>query len=517
MMTFDTFESARLDTAAVDLSQKMASLRSGIESSLKPKYDVYVNTSESVGDNIRRWIGTDTSDKAVDLSAVKATAMDTAKRVYSGIELPDGTQSLGLQEIHDWKVNPEYYTQNMKQHAGYAAEVIGTAKENMQAKIDGTGITSYRADDCPDLFQKNDQYVDKIRVDADGNIVDRVQVKFVGKDAGECLSKLMSKKFDKYFTDGMVDKLEVPKDYYDDMMKLIPDKIDELQEQLDHVQSEGKVDAAKGIENRINKYKQLQDMLEQSTVSSDEAVEAVKHPKRYVTKLFVEDTFAQSHQAGLDSAAVAATITVAVSTVDNVSKVMEGEITAQEAFVDVAKDTAIAGGIAYGTTFVSTAVAQTMSASSHQLIHSLGSSGVPAAVISFGVESFDSVVDYADGVIDGKQLAYELGENAAQVAGSAAGAAVTGAIVGSVVPGAGTVVGFAAGMVGGMVGCAVASEAYVSAVEFGAEHADVMAEKAQEMANKTVDIAKEVIPDKVPDIANAINDYAAANGLPFSI
>ena len=76
-----------------------------------------------------------------------------------------------------------------------------------------TGVKTYRADDRPDLFQKNDQYVDKIRVDSTGNI-ERIQVKFVGKDAAECLSKLTSKDFDKYFNDGKVDKMEVPKDYY---------------------------------------------------------------------------------------------------------------------------------------------------------------------------------------------------------------------------------------------------------------------------------------------------------------
>ena len=171
-------------------------------------------------------------------------------------------------------------------------------------------------------------------------------------------------------------------------------------------------------------------------------------------------------------------------------------------------DTGAAGGIAYGTAFVSTAISQSMSSSSQQLIKSLGKSGVPAAVISFGVQSYDSVIDYAEGVIDGKQLAYDLGENAAQVGGSIAGAALAGAAVGSVVPGAGTAVGFGVGMVGGMIGCAVASEAYASAVEFGSEHAGVLADKAQEMANHTVDLAKDIVPDKVGNIVASLNNYA---------
>ena len=383
--------------------------------------------------------------------------------------------------------------------------------------MDGSGITSYRADDRPDLFQKNDQYVDKIRVNSKGEIVDRVQVKFVGKNASECLSKLVSPKYDKYFNDGMVDKMEIPKDYYDEMKAMIPDKISDLEKQLERVKEDGNTEAAKGIEAKIDRLQKVDQMIEQSTVSSDEAIYATKHPKRYAAKQFMENTFAESNKAGLESAKMAATITVAVSTVDNVSKVMDGELTVEEAVIDVAKDTGAAAGIAYGTAFVSSAVSQAMSASSHELIKSLGHSGIPAAVVSFGVQSFDSVVDYANGVIDGKELAYDLGENAVEVGGSMAGAAITGAVVGSVVPGAGTVVGFAAGMVGGMVGCAVASEAYQSAVEYGVENADVLAAKAHEMADHTIEIATEVVPDKVQNIAASINKFAALNNLPFSV
>ena len=516
-MNFDVFESAGLDAASLNLSEKMAALRSGFESSLKTQYDAFMKLPESFDNNIASWLGTDAAISTADLAAVRSASVDTITQMYNGTDLGNGNRTLGLKEIHNWKVNPEYYDQNMRQHAGYAAEVIGTAKENLRAQADGTGITTYRADDRPDLFPRNDQYVDKIRVNSAGEIVERIQVKFVGKDPADCLSKLTSKPYDKYFNDGMVDKFEIPSDYYDDIKQIIPDKINHLQEQLQHVTEEGKVEVAENLNNKIERLNKIDEMLEKSTVSNDEAIEGVVRPERISARMFAKDTFAESNKAGLESAALATTITAAVSTIDNVGKYMDGEITAQEAFVDVVKDTGIAGGVAYGTAFVSTAVANTMSSSSHQLIKSLGKSGVPAAVISFGVQSFDSVIDYADGIIDGKQLAYDLGENAARVGGSVAGSAAAGAIVGSVVPGAGTAVGFAAGMVGGMVGCAVASEAYASAVEFASEHVDELADKAQEMANKTVEIAKEVIPDKVNNIISSINDFASANNLPFKI
>ena len=224
-----------------------------------------------------------------------------------------------------------------------------------------------------------------------------------------------------------------------------------------------------------------------------------------------------AHSMGKSEGLQAATITLAISTVDNASKFIEGEISAEEMVVDIIKDTGTAGAIGYGSAFVSSAVSQTMVKSSQALIKSLGNSGVPAAVISFGIDSYDSISDYAQGNIDEVELLYDLGDSAATVAGSMAGAALAGAVVGSVVPGAGTVVGAAAGLVGGMVGCALASEAYATAVEAGAKGAEILAEKAKEFADNTVELAKDIVPDKVADIKSAINDFAINNKLPFNV
>lgn len=516
-MTLDTFESKSLDTVSFDLGERMSALKRGFESSLEPKGGSYLKLPSDAQGNIARWLGMDAAEAVVEQTAFGATAMDSVREMYSGVKLEDGSATLGLKEINGYKKNPGYYDQNINQQAGYSAEVISTTKENLAAQRDGTGMKTYRADDRPDLFKKNDQYVDKIRVNDAGEIVERVQVKFVGNDAGECLSKLASKKYDKYFNDGQVDKMEVPKDYYDGIKELIPKRIETLEKQLEHVRESGDVEAAQKLEARIDRMNKIDKMVEPSTVTKDEARYATEHPRRYVAKLFANDSFAEMRRAGMESAAVAASLTAAVSTVDNVTKVIDGEITAQEAFIDVAKDTGTAGGLAYGTAFISTAISQTMTSSSHELIRSLGNAGVPAAVISFGIQSYDSVVDYANGTIGADELAYDLGESAIRVGGGMAGSALAGAALGSVVPGAGTAVGFGVGLVGGMVGCAVASEAYASAVEFGVENADTLAEKAQEMANHTVEIATEVVPNQVNEIASSLNEFAEANNLPFRV
>ncbi|MDR1916473.1 MAG: DNA/RNA non-specific endonuclease [Synergistaceae bacterium] len=263
-----------------------------------------------------------------------------------------------------------------------------------------------------------------------------------------------------------------------------------------------------------------------------------------------EKTSSLATKEGVKTAKDAAIITAAISTVDNVIKVYKGEISAQEAVADIAKDTGAAGAIG----FVSAKVASAMSRSSHALISKLGGVGVPGAVIAFGIDSYDSVIDYAQGEISGEELAHDLGESAVGVAGSIAGAALTGAAVGSVVPGVGNVVGFGAGLVGGMVGYAVATGAYATAIEVATGGVDVLADKAEaiaastvdfvrndipeayattveavsegvnalrdkaeEMARSTLSLVENNIPDKVEYVKSAMNDFAANLGLPIHL
>lgn len=220
-----------------------------------------------------------------------------------------------------------------------------------------------------------------------------------------------------------------------------------------------------------------------------------------------------ANDAGIKSGLVAAGITCAVSTADNLSAFLDGEITAEEMVVDIVKETGAAGALGYGEEFISTAVSQLMSKSSSQMIQRVGGSFMPAAVVSFAVESYDSVSAYAKGEIDGEELAYELGENAATVAGAMKGASI-GAAIGSSLGPAGSVAG---GVVGGIVGAAVASEAYATAVELGAEGVEFLAEQAENLMQGTVDLFTEHIPDKLGDAKDAFCDFIGEFDLPFSL
>jgi len=512
----------------VNVNDKMKELHSGYFSRYTPEYLHSIELD----------LGVDLQNRLIDgadIQRFEATSYDLLRTMYRGGVLADGTHTLGLKDIGKWKLDKKspYYDSNLKQQSGYTAEVLSTAKENIVSETTGKGVTTFRADDRPDLFKKNDQYVDKIRVDnKTGEVIERVQTKFVGKDAESCLKKMMSKKYDKYFNDGMVDKMEVPKEYYDGMKKMIPEKISDLEKQLERVKSDGKTEVAERIEQKIERYKKVDSMLEQSNTTRQEAINARKHPQIAMKKMFAKKAIMEGHQAGIESGAIAAGLTATISTVDNVQKYMKGEISAKDAALDIAKDTGTAGALGYGTAFVSTAVTSVMKSSSHQLIKSVATSGVPGIAISFGIDTYDSVIDYAQGNIDSAQLAYDLGEGAVHIAGAMAGAeiasnvgAIVGGTIGSVVPGAGTAVGivvgkaagYGVGMVGGMVGCAIASEAYATAVELGTENAGMLAEKAKSAAEGTIQLVKENAPERVDDVRNAVNKYAAKFNLPFSV
>lgn len=438
-------------------------------------------------------------------------------RMLTGGEI-NGNKGLGLKEINKWKINPDFVDQNIKQHAGFAAEVISVIKENLKAAFENTGTTTHRADDLPHLFKKNDQYVDKVRMDKNGNIIERVQMKFVGDNPKECLSKLMSKKYDKYYFDGKVDKMEIPKEYYPEIKKeLIPAERAKLQRQLDRVTADGKTDVAAGIKKRMERLDKIDGMLEQSSVSIDEARYAVLHPKRYANKLFVSDVVKSGNEIGKETGKQSMIITGTISTLKNLRCFIEGDCTAEEAVKNTLKDTTKSGALGYGTGFISGSVSRAMSQSSHQLIRSASKIGIPGAVVSLVVDSFDSIVDFGKGEIQGKELVKDIGCSAAGIAGSMGAAAAAGAALGSIVPGAGTAVGALVGIASSMAGYALATQGYKTALEYGPKGAEALLGKCSEIADNTIKLVKEQMPEKVNEVRAALTDFNRENGIPVKI
>ncbi len=508
-MRLERIEPSGLIIEEADITNDIRELNNSFETSTVAIDGVYQSPEAAIDRNFSRILGLE--DASV-ISSMRSTIMESTKKMLEGTER-NGFHTLGLDEISKWKINSEYRVQNLKQQSGYVAEIISTYKENMLAQAKGLDLRTYRADDLPEMFKRNDQFVDKVRIDSNGNIIEKIQTKFIGKNGKDWVSKMMSKDFDKYFN-GAVDKLECPSDYFDDVKAVIPDKISNYENQLARVTAEGKTEVAEGIQRKIVKLKQLDEMVEKSTASTSEAMYARLHPKRYVTKNFVSNVTKLSCSEGLKSGAFTAGLTFTISTVDNVSSFIDGNCTAKEMVEDIVKDTAAAGALGYGTTFISTGISQVMRSSSSQLIRTVSGSCAPAIVVSFAVESYDSISDFAQGELDGKELAYELGETASSVAGGVYGGAIIGSALGSVAGPAGNVVG---GIVGGVVGCVIATEAYETAAELGAEGAEQFAEKAEQLATTTIDAVADNSPEQLNNVKSAFNDYIKQTHLPFNL
>lgn len=59
--------------------------------------------------------------------------------------------------------------------------------------------------------------------------------------------------------------------------------------------------------------------------------------------------------------------------------------------------------------------------------------------------------------------------------------------------------------------------AYRTAVDYGSEHAGVLADKAKSFASETLETVKAEAPDKVDSVRSSINSFASAHALPFQL
>ena len=102
---------------------------------------------------------------------------------YRGIDNETGQKfAKGLADIAKHKVNldPGEAAKNIKQQAGYAAEVAATSRDNAEAIIQGSDVRTWRSDDRSQ-FGRNHNVVDRVQVLNDEIIEgSQAQMKFVG-------------------------------------------------------------------------------------------------------------------------------------------------------------------------------------------------------------------------------------------------------------------------------------------------------------------------------------------------
>ncbi|WP_156500128.1 hypothetical protein [Ectothiorhodospira sp. BSL-9] len=102
---------------------------------------------------------------------------------YRGIDNQNGFRfNKSHKDISSYRINPEFKDNNIKQQAGFSAEVLYTSKENARRILEGDPNRVARSDDT--RMGTNHPVVDHVVVDKKGNIIDGSgsQMKFVNDE-----------------------------------------------------------------------------------------------------------------------------------------------------------------------------------------------------------------------------------------------------------------------------------------------------------------------------------------------
>lgn len=82
-----------------------------------------------------------------------------------------------LRGVAQGKLNPNYYEQNLKQQAGFSAEIASVSQKNAQAIMSGDNSRFLRSEDIAS-YGKNHKAVDIVEL-MDGQEISTSQMKFV--------------------------------------------------------------------------------------------------------------------------------------------------------------------------------------------------------------------------------------------------------------------------------------------------------------------------------------------------
>ena len=382
---------------------------------------------------------------------------------YSGADKQSGQRfAKGLADIAKHKVNPDPIeaAKNIKQQAGYAAEVAATSRDNAEAIIQRSDVRTSRSDDLSQ-YGRNHNVVDRVQV-LNGEIIDgsQAQMKFVG-DRDQLFERIAREdgKFARYR--GI--KLELPSEQFDGAEQYCRDKASELRQQADKVQQKGNLEAADKLRQKASNYEQLADNVKDSGLTTEQAIFYREHPE-IATALDIART---SHRAGMEGAKYGAIIGGCISLLQNGLSAAQGQKEMGEAAKGVVVDTAKAGALGYGTAFVGSAVKGAMQQSAKQTIRTLAETSAPTLVVNICLSLGGSVKRYVTGEISEAQLLTEVGEKGAGMLSSGMMAAL-GQLV---IP-----VPFVGAAIGGMIGYTLSSLFYQSALE-AARGAEISREK----------------------------------------
>lgn len=373
---------------------------------------------------------------------------------YTGVDNETAKQfQKSLKKISKGKVNPEYADQNIKQQAGYSAEVAKVSRDNAENIIAGKSTRTIRADDHPD-FGVNDTVYDHVET-VGGKVIhgSGSQMKFVSNP--EALVDKIAKGHGggKNVLSRYLDaKLDLPSDQASAVKKYCAKQAARLRKQAEKIRSMGDDELAARLEKQAVNYDKVNENIRDSGMTTTDAIFYREHPELAT----VIDITKVSHRAGIEGAKCGLVIGGAFALVTNTVAVYQDNKDLKEALCDTAMATAKAAALGYGTGFAGSTVKGAMQQAKSGTFRQLSKTSLPTLVVSICLELTSSIKRYASGEIDRVKFMEEIGEKGSGMLAS--GMMMTVGQIAIPIP----VVG---GILGGMVGYTLSSLFYQSSLE----------------------------------------------------
>lgn len=355
---------------------------------------------------------------------------------YTGTVSSDGqVLKKGLRQVSESKINPDYKYQNLKQQAGFSAEIHYVNKENASSIINQDNKRIYRSND---IGRGNDPVYDVLSIDQNGEPSWGAQMKFCGhfdspeeieKSARQIVNKLASPSWERY----RGTKVLVPQEQYSIAKSYAESTAEHYAKQAELYYSNGDLTTAKTLQAKSDIYFQVADNLQDSGITSKEAFFLREH-SLLATAKYVSQPI---HMAGLECARSAAIISGSIAIAQNIANIVSGDSTIEEAATDVGTNILDSSISSYLIGCSDTAIRSAMNISSNASAHCLSKTNIPSLIAVSTVQVGKSLMKYASGEIDSLQLVEELGEKGTGVMAASIGATAGSAIL----PGIGTVFG----------------------------------------------------------------------------
>jgi len=376
---------------------------------------------------------------------------------YSGMDNEAGIRlTRGLKSVSESKINPDFAENNIKQQAGFSAEIKSAARGNAENIINKKPVRITRTDD---LGSVNDQIRDLVEVGPDGRVLpgSGVQMKFVGSDPKALLGKLTSQKYKKYLDADVL--LGVADDDYAVLMGkggsggIIDQRIAELRKQAQRSEELGNQSIAEGKRKEIAKLRQIRKNLRKSGLTRKEAVDARLNPEISTAKDIAE----VANRAGLEQAKYGAAISGSISLISNTVAFLKGDKTFGEAFGSTAAAAGKGAAASYATSFAGATVKGLLQNSSYAFLRSVSKTSLPAQMVNSAISVGKSLRRYMAGEISGAECMREMAQDGVGTIGSALCSTIGVAALPSATP---ALIGAVTGMGAAMIGYALSTAAY---------------------------------------------------------